>query len=80
MINPFKTEEELRQFLAKEVLTTPEASEFLGISKQAMNSLVQRGKLKPIKEFKAIKLFLRSEIEERKKEADELKKKYRPFD
>ena len=79
-MNPFKTEEELRQFLAKEALTTPEAMELLGITKQALNSLVQRGKLKPLKELKTVKLFLRLELLERKNEAEELKKKYRPYD
>ena len=79
-MNPFKTEEELRQFLDKEVLTTPEALELLGIGRQALNSLVQRGKLKPFKELKAVKLFLRSDVEARKGEAAELKKKYRPYE
>ena len=79
-MNPFKTDEELRQFLAREVLITSEALELLWITRQALNTLAQNGKLKPIKEFKAVKLFLRSEVEARKKEAAELKKKYRPYD
>jgi len=63
-----------------EVLTSSEAIELLGISRQTMNSLVKRGKIAPIKELPREKLYLKEDIIERKKEQDELRKKYRPYD
>ena len=62
----FKNEKELRDFIAKEVLVTSEVVEELGITRQGLGDLVARGKLEPIKETKSTKLFLRSEIMERK--------------
>lgn len=66
----FNDQDELTAFIQSEILTTSEAIEYLGISKQALNALVQRGQLKPIKEMKAIKLFYRSELDKRKKVSD----------
>jgi hypothetical protein len=80
MAYQFKDRDELQQFIAKEVLTTPEALEYLGITRQALNSLVHRGKIKPIKDFKGTRLFLKADLGERKVEAEKLKKKYRPYD
>lgn len=66
----FDTREELTAFIQHEIMTTSEALEYLGITKQSLNSLVHRGHLTPIKEMKAIKLFYRSDIEQRKKVSD----------
>ena len=66
----FIDRDELAAFIQQEIMTSGEAFEYLGISKQALNSLVQRGLLTPIKETNAIKLFLRSDLEQRKKVSD----------
>lgn len=68
------------KLVQNEVLTTSEALEILEISRQALNSLVKRGKLTPIKELTREKLFLREEILKRKKESEKLYTKYRPYD
>jgi len=80
MAYQFKDREELQQFIGKEILTAAEALEYLGITRQALNSLIHRGKIKPIKDFKGTRLFLRTDLGERKIEAEGLKKKYRPYD
>lgn len=72
--------EEIIKMVQNEVLTAPEVIEYLEISKQSLSSLVKRGKLVPIKEVGSVRLFLRCDVEERKKEAVELKEKYRPYD
>lgn len=72
----FNDKEELLDFIRNEVLTTQEAIEYLEVTPQAFSSLVKRKKVIPIKE----KLYLKSDLEVRKKEAEQLKKKYRPYD
>ncbi len=76
----FESKEELANFIKQQVMFSSEVIEYLGVSRQTLNSLVHRGKLVPIKDDKNTKLFLRSDVEDRKQEADELKKKYRPYD
>jgi len=76
----FENKEELARFIREQVVTSSQAQEILEISRTALNSLVQRGKLKPIIEEKATKLFFRSDVEARKVEADKLRKKYRPYE
>ncbi|MDQ0340283.1 excisionase family DNA binding protein [Caldalkalibacillus uzonensis] len=76
----FETRDELIQFIREQVMTSAEAVEYLGVTRQTLNSLVQRGKLHPVKELKRDRLFLRSDLEARKKESSELRKKYRPYD
>lgn len=70
MTYQFSNRDELTAFIQHEIMTTSEAMEYLGISNQALNSLVQRGHLKPIKEMKSIRLFYRTDIVERKKISD----------
>ncbi|KGL37348.1 hypothetical protein BMT55_11410 [Listeria newyorkensis] len=71
-------QEELMIFLNREFLSRQEAIEHLGVSKQCFHSLVTRGKITKIKKGSAV-LFYRYEIENRKQDAGELRKKYRPF-
>lgn len=59
-------------------LTTEEAAVFLGISKQALSSLVKRGKLERVEKGK-INLFFKADIEKRKEEQLILRRKYRPY-
>lgn len=76
----FKNDEEMRNFLADNVYTTSEAVDYLGISNAALSSLFQRGKLRAIKGMKAGRIFLLSDLELRKKEAESLREKYRPYE
>ncbi|MFJ8515308.1 helix-turn-helix transcriptional regulator [Lysinibacillus xylanilyticus] len=72
--------EEFIKLVQSEILTTSEVIEELQISRQALNSLVKRGKLVPVKELSRDKLYLREDIENRKEAAKELHTKYRPYD
>ena len=69
MAYQFETKEALRQFIIDEILTTSEALEYMGLTRQGLNALVQRNKLQPIKEEKAVKLFFKSDLTERKQTA-----------
>ncbi len=75
-----KSREEVEKFIVNEVLTSSEVLDLLGVTRQTLNSLVKRGKLKPVKELSREKLFLRHDVEERKREAAALRGKYRPFE
>ncbi|MGG3803186.1 helix-turn-helix domain-containing protein [Metabacillus fastidiosus] len=72
--------EEVEDFINNEVLTTTEAMEILDVSRSRMSELISSGKLTPIKKLSKVSLFLRADIEEKKKELEELRKKYRPYD
>ena len=72
--------EDFIKLVQTEILTTSEVLEELQISRQALGSLVKRGKLVPVKELSRDKLFLREDIESRKEAAKELQTKYRPYD
>lgn len=71
---------EQRQFIVEEVLTTPEAIEFLNISRARMSTLIKQGKIVPVKKFGCVSLFLRKDLEVKKQELVELRKKYRPYE
>ncbi|KGL39683.1 hypothetical protein BMT55_00650 [Listeria newyorkensis] len=58
--------------------TTEEAAMFLGISKQALSSLVKRGKIERVEKGQ-VSLFFRDDLEARKNEQVSLRKKYRPY-
>ncbi|WP_138090794.1 helix-turn-helix domain-containing protein [Halalkalibacterium halodurans] len=72
--------EQVEEFIRNEVLTTQEAIALLGISKGRMTQLLKSGAVKPVKELPRGSLFLRHDIEEKKKELEQLRKKYRPYD
>ncbi|MBC1371330.1 helix-turn-helix domain-containing protein [Listeria booriae] len=57
----------LYYFLDKEFLSTQEAIDYLGISRQGFYSLVERGKITKVKKGSAV-LYFRCEIEKQKKE------------
>ena len=58
--------EEIRTFIANEVMFTSEAAQFLEISNQRLNQLVQTGKLQPVKVNRTASLFLKADLEKRK--------------
>ncbi|MEB3752464.1 hypothetical protein EP10_003379 [Geobacillus icigianus] len=75
-----KNREEVECFIKNEVLTTSEVVEILGVTRQRISQMISAGKLNPIKKLRGDSLFLRQDIEERKKELEALRKKYRPYD
>ncbi|QNO14909.1 DNA-binding protein [Alkalicella caledoniensis] len=58
----FRSKEELLNFIAAEVITTTEALEILGCSRQYIGQLVKDEKLIPIKRMHNASLFLRSDV------------------
>ena len=54
------------RFVKYNLVNTKEATEILGCSKQNIDDLVKRGKLKPIKSGAKYKLYLKSEIQKRR--------------
>ncbi|MBC2024819.1 helix-turn-helix domain-containing protein [Listeria booriae] len=59
-------------------LSTQEAIDQLGVSKQCFHSLVARGKIQKIRKGSAV-LYYADEINERKHQQPSLRQKYRPF-
>ncbi|MCY9204343.1 helix-turn-helix domain-containing protein [Bacillus atrophaeus] len=75
-----KSRQEVEDFIRREVLTTNEAAELLGVNRARISQLISTGKLNPIKKLSGISLFLRTDLEEKKKELEVGRKKYRPYD
>ncbi|WP_303984808.1 helix-turn-helix domain-containing protein [Niallia circulans] len=73
-------ESEKIKFIQKEVLTTAEVGEILGVTRQRLSALVSSGKLKPVKKVGTVALFLLQNVQALKKELEEGRKKYRPYD
>lgn len=78
MMNEY-SREQLIKILNEEFLSIKEAASFLNISRQRLNTLVTEGKLELIQKD-GVKLFLKKDVEEQKKELEQLRKKYRPYD
>ncbi len=56
-----------RQWARENILTTPEAIEYLGISRARMSYLIKNGKIVPLKKQGCVSLFLREDLEKKKK-------------
>lgn len=65
----FESKAELAKWISEELVSTAEAMEILECTRQNLHSFVKRGKLVPVKETNRERLFWRSEVMERKKEA-----------
>lgn len=76
----FDNKEQLIEFIQKNVLTSSETVEFLGITRGRLSQLIKNEKIVPIKRSGKDSLFLREDLEERKTVQEELSKKYRPYD
>ncbi|MBS4869324.1 MAG: helix-turn-helix domain-containing protein [Eubacterium sp.] len=63
----FTNNEELKQFIADNIISTGETAELLGCSRQYINQLIKENKLIPIKKINYITLFLKSDVEARLK-------------
>lgn len=66
----FENIEELKKFLASELLLTNEATDYLDISSQRLNQLVHSGKIIPVKSNRSSSIFLKTELYERKFELE----------
>lgn len=75
-----KNRQQVEDFIQNEVLTSSEAQEILNVNKQRMSKLLKDGRLQPIKKVGKTSLFLKSDIKYFKKELEESRKKYRPFE
>ena len=58
----FNSLEQLKNFIASEVIETSEAASLLGCSRQYIDQLIREGKITPVKRLTKNKLFLKSEI------------------
>ncbi|QWG81926.1 MULTISPECIES: DNA-binding protein [Bacillus cereus group] len=58
----FKTKDDLIRFIQDEIVNTSEALEILGCSRQNLNVMVQKEKVKPIKEMSRDRLYFKSDI------------------
>lgn len=63
----FDNENELKNFIHNNVISTNEAAEILNCSRQYINQLVKENKLIPVKKINYITLFLKSDVEARTK-------------
>lgn len=75
-----KNRQQVEDFMKNEVLTSAEAQEILEVNKQRMSKLHTDGRVSPIKKVGKTVLFLKSDIEQLKKELEIGRKKYRPFE
>ncbi|WP_026593013.1 helix-turn-helix domain-containing protein [Bacillus sp. UNC437CL72CviS29] len=71
--------QEVEDFVRNEVLTAPEAIEILGITRARMSQLIKQGKITPVKKLDKVSLFLRVDVEEKRKELETLREKYQPY-
>ncbi|HFO1406887.1 helix-turn-helix domain-containing protein [Bacillus paranthracis] len=69
-----------RKFIKEEVLTTPEAIEFLGVSRARMSHMIKKGKITPVKKLGCVSLFLKDDVIAKRKELELLRVKYRPYE
>ncbi|PFS38743.1 helix-turn-helix domain-containing protein [Bacillus thuringiensis] len=74
-----KSREEVEDFIRNEVLTAPEAIEILDITRARMSQLIKQGKITPVKKLDKVSLFLRADVEEKRKELVVLREKYQPY-
>lgn len=66
----FDSREELEQFINENIINTSEAIEILNCSRQNLNDLIKRQKIKPVKDLPRDRLFWKSDIEARIKPSE----------
>ncbi|PFV09975.1 DNA-binding protein [Bacillus cereus] len=64
----FETKDDLISFIQSEIINTSEALEILGCSRQNLNQMVQKERVKPIKEMPRDRLFFKADILKRKEQ------------
>ncbi|WP_407969071.1 helix-turn-helix domain-containing protein [Bacillus altitudinis] len=75
-----KNRQQVEDFVMNEVLTSSEAQEFLNVNKQRMSKLLNNDRIQPIKRVGKTTLFLKSDVVLLKKDLEEGRKKFRPYD
>lgn len=60
------TSSELQSMISDHIIDSAQAAEELGCSKQNIDDLVRRGKLTAVKEGQRYRLFMKSDIEQRR--------------
>lgn len=58
----FETKDDLIRFIKDEIVNTSEALEILGCSRQNLNVMVQKEKVRPIKEMPRDRLYFKEDI------------------
>ncbi|QIW21234.1 DNA-binding protein [Bacillus thuringiensis] len=58
----FENKDDLICFIQDEIVNTSEAREILGCSRQNLNAMVQKEKVKPIKEMPRDRLYFKEDI------------------
>ncbi|MEE3947758.1 Uncharacterized protein BCZB5J_02278 [Bacillus cereus] len=58
----FETKDDLIRFIQNKIVNTSEALEILGCSRQNLNVMVQKEKVKPIKEMSRDRLYFKEDI------------------
>ncbi|MBV1817351.1 helix-turn-helix domain-containing protein [Bacteroidales bacterium MSK.15.36] len=64
--------DELFKFIDENIMDTNEVREYLGVSRQRIYDLIDKGILVPIRKG----IYLRTDVEKRKEEQGELREKY----
>lgn len=64
--------DELFKFIDDNIMDTNEVREYLGVSRQRIYDLIDKGILVPIRKG----IYLRADVEKRKEEQGELREKY----
>ncbi|HFK1517136.1 TPA: helix-turn-helix domain-containing protein [Bacillus cereus] len=67
-----------RKWAFDNVMTTPEAIEYLGISRARMSNMIKNGKITPLKKQGCTSLFLREDLENKLEELILLRAKFQP--
>ncbi|WP_345822050.1 DNA-binding protein [Bacillus pumilus] len=75
-----KNRQQVEDFIQNEVLTSTETQEFLNVNKQRMSKLLNNDRIQPIKRVGKTTLFLKSDVVLLKKDLEEGRKKFRPYD
>jgi hypothetical protein len=76
----FKDRQELTEFLETELWTTVQVAEFLKITRQAVKSLLENGRIKPIFSSSTTSYYLKKEIQAKESELKSNRKKFRPYE
>ncbi|MED3578333.1 helix-turn-helix domain-containing protein [Bacillus thuringiensis] len=67
-----------RKWAYDNILTTPEAIEYLGISRSRLSNMIKNGKIVPLKKQGCTSLFLREDLEKKLEELIILRAKFQP--
>lgn len=62
LMNPFKDQQEMNEWVSENILFTSEAMEIMNCTRQNLHNFVQKGRLVPVKTVGRDRLFLRSDV------------------